>query len=98
MSHYRLIQNIDKDPSLPADEKRHLIDTLYYRAIELGQAAKAAMTRIDESSFGERGGSSIFGRRRSHAAGTGAPKRGCCRGILSGGVGRDRQAGRARLA
>jgi hypothetical protein len=45
----QIIRLIDKNPNIPADEKRQLIDTLYYRMIELSQEGNAALRQIDEA-------------------------------------------------
>jgi len=47
--HNKLIQDIYRDPTSSPSDKRQLIDTLYFRMIELGQAGKAAMTQINQS-------------------------------------------------
>jgi hypothetical protein len=45
--HNKLIQDIYRDPTSSASDKRQLIDTLYFRMIELGQAGKAALNQVD---------------------------------------------------
>ena len=45
--HNKLIRDIYKNPQMTPSDKRQLIDTIYYRMIELGQAGKAATRQID---------------------------------------------------
>jgi len=44
--HSHLIRDIYKDPKMPPDEKRQLIDTLYYSMIEIGKSGKEMMREI----------------------------------------------------
>lgn len=45
----QIIRMIDKHPEMPADEKRQIIDTLYYRMIELAQAGNTALSTIKDT-------------------------------------------------
>ncbi|MGC2521478.1 MAG: LPD38 domain-containing protein [Stellaceae bacterium] len=52
--HNKLIRDVYKNPQMTPSDKRQLIDTVYYRMIELGQAGKAALQRVD-AALGPRG-------------------------------------------
>lgn len=45
--HSVLINDIYKDPAMSADEKRQLIDSLYYSMIEIGKSGKEMLQQID---------------------------------------------------
>ena len=45
---------IYKNPDIPADEQRQLIDTLYFRMIELAHAGNAAMDEAERVMGGSR--------------------------------------------
>jgi hypothetical protein len=45
--HNQLIQDIYRDPKSSPSDKRQLLDTIYYRMIEIGQAGKAALDKVD---------------------------------------------------
>jgi hypothetical protein len=47
--HSQLIRDIVKDPSMPGEQKRQLIDQLYYSMIQIGQQGKAALNQIDKA-------------------------------------------------
>lgn len=44
--HSQLVRNIWSNPQIPADEKRQLIDTTYYRMIEMAHAGNEAMENL----------------------------------------------------
>ncbi len=50
--HNQLIRDVYKAPDMTASDKRQLIDTIYYRMIEVGQAGKAALHQVDASLSG----------------------------------------------
>jgi hypothetical protein len=52
--HNKIIQDIYKNPQMQPPEKRQLIDTLYFRMIELGQAGKNLMRSTDAALSGTR--------------------------------------------
>ena len=45
--HSKLIRLIYKNPDIAADEKRQLIDTLYFRMIELSKVSNDEMKNMD---------------------------------------------------
>lgn len=47
--HAQMIRLIDKNPEQTPEEKRQLIDTLYYRMIELAQAGKSILRRVKDA-------------------------------------------------
>ncbi len=47
--HSHLIRDIWKDPDMQPDEKRQLIDTLYFSEIQIAQAGRQAMAAIDRN-------------------------------------------------
>ena len=47
--HNKLIRDIYKNPQMTPSDKRQLIDTIYYRMIELGRAGKAALGQVDRA-------------------------------------------------
>lgn len=47
--HNQLIRDIYKDPSMKPDEKRQLIDQLYYSMIQIGQAGKATIRQAEQA-------------------------------------------------
>jgi hypothetical protein len=47
--HNKVIREVNQNPQMTASDKRQLIDTMYYRMIELGQAGKAALANIDRA-------------------------------------------------
>lgn len=47
--HSTIIREIYKNPSMKAEEKRQLIDTLYYRMIELSQFGNVALRDIEQA-------------------------------------------------
>ena len=47
--HNKVIREVYQNPQMTASDKRQLIDTMYYRMIELGQAGKAALANIDRT-------------------------------------------------
>lgn len=47
--HSALIREISKNPDMSAEEKRQLIDTLYYRMIELSQFGNQALRDIEQT-------------------------------------------------
>lgn len=46
ITHSQLIRMIHKNPDVPADEKRQLIDTLYFRMIEVARAGNEALDAV----------------------------------------------------
>lgn len=47
--HSQLIRMIVKDPKTPAEEKRQLIDTLYFSMIELGKAGNELLDAVEKA-------------------------------------------------
>lgn len=46
--HSQLIRDVYKDPQMRPEEKRQLIDQIYFRMIEVGQAGKQMMRQVNE--------------------------------------------------
>ncbi len=46
--HSKLIRDIYKSPEIPADEKRQLIDGLYYRMIEIGRDGRQMLREAEK--------------------------------------------------
>ncbi len=46
--HSKLIRDIYKNPNMPADEKRQLIDSLYYNMIQIGRGGRDMMREINQ--------------------------------------------------
>lgn len=47
--HSKLIRDIYKNPQIPSDEKRQLIDQLYNSMIQIGQYGRSAMQQIEQA-------------------------------------------------
>jgi F0F1-type ATP synthase delta subunit len=47
--HNKLIRDVYKNPQMTPSDKRQLIDTIYYRMIELGRAGKAMSQQINRT-------------------------------------------------
>ncbi len=47
--HSKLIRDIYKNPSIPADEKRQLIDGLYYAMIQIGKSGRDVLKQASDS-------------------------------------------------
>ena len=47
--HSKLVRDIYKNPTMKADEKRQLIDTLYYNMIEIGKGGKQMISEAEKS-------------------------------------------------
>ena len=47
--HNKVVRDINQNTEMTPSDKRQLIDTIYYRMIELGQAGKAALTEINKT-------------------------------------------------
>jgi hypothetical protein len=45
----QVIQLVDKNPEMPADEKRQLIDTMYYQMIEMAGAGNEALRTMKKA-------------------------------------------------
>jgi hypothetical protein len=46
--HSQLVRMISKNPEMSSDDKRQLIDTLYFRMIEVAQAGNDAMRQVEK--------------------------------------------------